>query len=92
MGRIFIYSLIPVGGMMKKLKEMAAISLFTLLAAGSPHRLWQTAKSLEEFQQLKLSPWVNMYTGVLSLIQMVWSCRRCQAGDGRIVLNINAKA
>ncbi|MBJ5446940.1 hypothetical protein JGG46_08260 [Salmonella enterica subsp. enterica serovar Rissen] len=33
-GRIFIYSLIPVGGMMKKLKEMAAISLFTLLAAG----------------------------------------------------------
>ncbi|EGS2951851.1 hypothetical protein I8L27_000698 [Salmonella enterica] len=33
MGRIFIYSLIPVGGMMKKLKEMAAISLFTLLAA-----------------------------------------------------------
>ncbi|EBD6239037.1 hypothetical protein VZX61_000278 [Salmonella enterica] len=34
MGRIFIYSLIPVGGMMKKLKEMAAISLFTLLAAG----------------------------------------------------------
>lgn len=78
---------------MKKLKEMAAISSFYIIGGRvSPHRLWQTAKSLEEFQQLKLSPLVNMHTGVLSLIQMVWSCRRCQAGDGRIVLNINAKA
>ncbi|ELE9075275.1 hypothetical protein RBX62_000430 [Salmonella enterica subsp. enterica serovar Muenchen] len=78
--------------MMKKLKEMAAISLFTLLAAGFPHRLWQTTRRLKEFQQLKLSPLVNMYTGVLSLIQMVWSCRRCQAWNGRGVCNINAKA
>ncbi|CCU40124.1 hypothetical protein [Salmonella enterica] len=85
--------------MMKKLKEMAAISLFTLLAAGffasvmaDPHQLWQTTRRLKEFQQLKLSPLVNMYTGVLSLIQMVWSCRRCQAWNGRGVCNINAKA
>ncbi|MDI8751944.1 hypothetical protein MJH54_29545, partial [Salmonella enterica subsp. enterica serovar Montevideo] len=45
---------------------------------GGLHRLWQTTRRLKEFQQLKLSPLVNMYTGVLSLIQMVWSCRRCQ--------------
>ncbi len=77
---------------MKKLKEMAAISLFTLLAAGFSASAMADGQSLEEFQQLKLSPLVNMHTGVLSLIQMVWSCRRCQAGDGRIVLNINAKA
>ncbi|EEC3813139.1 hypothetical protein HG777_000728 [Salmonella enterica] len=78
--------------MMKKLKEMAAISLFTLLAAGFSASVMADDRRLKEFQQLKLSPLVNMYTGVLSLIQMVWSCRRCQAWNGRGVCNINAKA
>lgn len=77
---------------MKKLKEMAAISLLHYWRRVFPHRLWQTTRRLKEFQQLKLSPLVNMYTGVLSLIQMVWSCRRCQAWNGRGVCNINAKA
>lgn len=77
---------------MKKLKEMAAISLFTLLAAGFSASVMADDRRLKEFQQLKLSPLVNMYTGVLSLIQMVWSCRRCQAWNGRGVCNINAKA
>lgn len=80
---------------MKKLKEMAAMLLSRFLHYWRwvfPHRLWQTTRRLKEFQQLKLSPLVNMYTGVLSLSQMVWSCRRCQAWNGRGVCNINAKA
>lgn len=77
---------------MKKLKEMAAISLFTLLAVGFSASAMADDRRLKEFQQLKLSPLVNMYTGVLSLSQMVWSCRRCQAWNGRGVCNINAKA
>lgn len=77
---------------MKKLKEMAAICFLHYWRRVFPHQLWQTTRRLKEFQQLKLSPLVNMYTGVLSLIQMVWSCRRCQAWNGRGVCNINAKA
>lgn len=56
---------------MKKLKEMAAISLFTLLAAGFSASAMADSRRLEKFQQLKLSPLVSVYTGVLSLIQMV---------------------
>ncbi len=52
---------------MKKLKEMAAISLFTLLAAGFSASAMADVQTPGEV----LSPLVSVYTGVLSLIQMV---------------------
>ncbi|EDV6733873.1 hypothetical protein BKF61_002696 [Salmonella enterica subsp. enterica serovar Lika] len=56
MGRIFIYSLIPVGGMMKKLKEMAVISLFTLLAAGFSASAMADVQTPGEVPAAKVKP------------------------------------
>ncbi|EIO9284497.1 hypothetical protein OGB99_002359 [Salmonella enterica] len=56
--------------MMKKLKEIAAISLFALLAAGF------SASAMAYDQAPERVPAAEVGHGVLSLIQMVWSCRR----------------
>ncbi|ECN7011362.1 hypothetical protein GBG98_06750 [Salmonella enterica subsp. enterica] len=62
MGRIFIYSLISVGGMMKKLKEMAAISLFTLLAVGFSASAMADDQAPERVPAAKVGHYVHWCT------------------------------